>query len=122
MIGRALVLAAAGLALAVPAAGAAPPSKAVATVSNAHYRAVVRAAKTSGGAAPTAAASLVVYSRSHGSWRRTRTQSLPGTYFWKTLTAPHAVCRLHLASAKLSVSLLVTPSLGCAPVKTVRLR
>src|SRR6185437_8578159 len=87
MIGRAVLLAGAVLALAVPAAGAASRSKAVATVSNAHYRAVVQAAKTSGGAAPTARASILVYARLHGSWERTRTQLLPGTYFWKTLTA-----------------------------------
>jgi hypothetical protein len=52
---------------------------------------------------------------------RGRRLPLAGGYFWKVATAPHDVCRLRLRGTTLTVSLLVTPSIGCSPVRTYEL-
>ena len=66
---------------------------------------------------------LETYRRAGGRWQRTGSHELRGPYFWKTLTAPRAVCRLEIrttgAAARFRpralVQLLQTPSLGCGP-------
>jgi hypothetical protein len=120
------LFAAAGMAgaLAAPAAGA-TPTKAVGAVTKGTHRVVLEARRTSGGQSPTAAVSIVVWTRTGGVWKRAGAKPLAGTYFWKVLGGSHTVCRLKLtAGAKpvLTVSLLETPSIGCAPVRNVQLR
>jgi hypothetical protein len=57
-----------------------------------------------------------------GGWRPTATHLLTGTHFWKTVTAANGVCRARLAGTKLTLSLLVTPSIGCSRPRTVTLK
>jgi hypothetical protein len=121
MIGRFLLVTIAVLALAAPAVAAPPAStKAVATIGKGTVRAILTAHKTSGGLSPTASVTVVGYRASGNKWIRTGAAPLRGTYFWKVITHPHAVCHLKLAGANLTVSLLETPSIGCAPVLTMR--
>ncbi|HWB23098.1 MAG TPA: hypothetical protein VG652_09450 [Gaiellaceae bacterium] len=126
MIFRSLVVAGALLALAFSSVslGAAQQSKTVATISSADYRVVLLAAKTSGGASPTARVSVSSYVRRGQGWSPMRTTKLPETYFWKVVTAAHAVCQLRFATAakpSLTVSLLETPSIGCGHSERVSL-
>jgi hypothetical protein len=109
-------------ALAAEAAAAAASSKTVATVTTADYRSVVVATKTSGGGAPTAAVTVDTFGRAGGHWQRVGARRLAGPFFWKTVTAPHAVCRLEIVTAsspRVTVQLLRTPSLGCARAETI---
>jgi hypothetical protein len=86
------------------------------------YRAVVTASKTSTGAAPTATATVTTYVRSGGTWKRTGSHRLDGTFFWKTITAPHGLCRFAIARTPAPVHLvvqpLITPAIGCATSAT----
>jgi hypothetical protein len=82
-------------------------------------RADVWARKTSTGPAPTAAVTVIVYRRVHATWEVMSSRGLSGTYFWKTVIAPHALCRLALSGTTVTVSVLVTPSIGCGPTQTV---
>jgi hypothetical protein len=112
------------LALSGPGLAAVQPSKTVATISKGDYRVVLRASKTSGGASPTAWVSVQASIRHGQEWKSTRTTLLTETYFWKVVTAAHAVCHLKLAAGatpKVTVSLLITPSIGCARTVTVPL-
>jgi hypothetical protein len=96
----------------------------IGSVSAVAVRADVTAQKTGGGAAPTAVVTVTTYRRSHGRWVKHASRRLGGTYFWKTITAPHAICRLELVtsrSPRVIVQLLQTPSLGCARAQTFRL-
>jgi hypothetical protein len=88
-------------------------------VASVDYRVVVTAQRTSAGSAPTARVDATTYRRSHGTWRRLGTRRLAGTFFWKVVSSPHAVCELAIATTggratpRATVQLLVSPSLGC---------
>ena len=104
------------------------PAHTIATSQTLDFRVAVVVTRTSGGQAPTAKASMQVYGRTLGKWRRLATMQLPETYFWKVITAPGAVCRLEISTAqgtgsqpRVTVSLLETPSIGCGPARSVRL-
>jgi len=117
---RTLALAAALLAvLAVPAAAVVGTAKTIVVVTHGSMRAVVAAHKTSGGQAPTAAITVTVYRVDRHAWHRTRNHRLTSTFFWRTVTAPHALCRLELAGTRLSISVLISPSIGCSKTSTV---
>jgi hypothetical protein len=132
MLTRLLAAAAAALAV-IAAAGAAGPAAArvpapatIATVTTVDYRVVVTAVRTSGGAAPTAAVTLTTFTKEGAGWHRASAHRISGTYFWKTVTAPHAICRFAVntgaaGAAHASIQLLQTPSLGCAREQTVLL-
>jgi hypothetical protein len=102
-------------------------AKTLADVSTVDYRAVVVADKTSGGAAPTARVHVISYVRAQGHWQRAAARQLAGWYFWKTVTAPRAVCRFEITTAGRAVAgqpgvivqLLASPALGCGPVATI---
>jgi hypothetical protein len=70
-----------------------------------------------GGNAPIARVTVTTYTRHGGPWRRAGGSQLHGTYFWHVVSAPHALCRLQLATAdarvRVTVQVLVTPSIGC---------
>jgi hypothetical protein len=130
MLRRFAVLVPLACVLAAPASGARPgpaaiPARTIASLQTLDYRVEVSAVRAGGGAAPTAAVTLEVDVHRNGSWRRTLLRRLPGTWFWHTATAAHGVCRLDLVEApgtpKLTVQLLQSPSLGCAPVQVIRL-
>jgi hypothetical protein len=124
----AIVLAVAALvsSAAAPAAGrTAATSKTVATVTTPGLRAVVSATKSSSGSAPTAAVTVTAYVDG----KRVAERRVAGEFFWKTVTAPHGVCRLELeaagpgkaARAQVTVQLLVSPSIGCGRSQTFAL-
>ena len=105
-------------------------AKTIASTSTSDFRVVVSAANLGGGGgAPEAAVTVRTFERAGGDWRRTNERRLAGPYFWKTLTGPHAVCRLEIrtTAAKAgfrphaTVQLLRSPSLGCGPVSAHRL-
>jgi hypothetical protein len=88
------------------------------------HRVVVRAANLGGGGgAPAAEVTVRTFRQSRGAWQRTAERRLAGTYFWKTITGPLAVCRLEIRTAAARpgfrphavVQLLRSPSLGCGP-------
>jgi hypothetical protein len=109
----------------VAASGGAAKAARVSTVAAAttvDYRVVVKAEKTSNGAAPTAAATVTISRKVAGRWQPLATHRLPGTYFWKVVTAPAAICSLSVTtgspSPHVSVTLLETPSIGCGQGET----
>ena len=112
------------LAALVPGAAAHSSSSAPVTIASAttsDFRVVLVATKRSGGEIPEARVTLRTFERVRGGWRRTGVYAVSGIYFWKTVTAPRAVCRLEIrtggAQARFSphavVQLLLSPSLGC---------
>jgi hypothetical protein len=104
-------------------------TRTIASVTTVDYRAVVVAGKLSGGAAPTARVTVAGYLRDSGHWRRVETRRLAGPFFWKTITAPHAICRLEVSTRRAQstmrpvviVQLLLSPSLGCGRAQRVAL-
>lgn len=103
------------------AASGSMPAKTIATVMSVDHRAVVTARQSSSGSAPTASVTVTAYARDNGRWVIVRSRRLPETYFWKTVAAPRALCRLEVSTAapnrrlppRLIVQLLLSPSLGC---------
>lgn len=117
----AAVLASALLPVAGSAAAAAPASATIASSSAVGFRAIVTAAKTSGGGAPSASVSVAVFEKTGGTWRplgRARV-GRPNGFFWKVLTGPRAIRQFSIGTTspeRVSVQLLVTPALGWSPV------
>ncbi len=127
-----LTLVVAALSIAAPAGASGrqtAAAKTVGSVATLEYRAVLTATRTSAGSAPTAAVTLTSYSRVDGRWARNGSRRLSGQYFWKTVTAPHSVCRLELTSAdgstalrpSVTASILISPSIGCGRAQTLPL-
>lgn len=104
-------------------------SQMIASVTTSDFRVVLTATKRGGGAAPTAAVSLATFRGEGTTFTRTGVRRLGGTYFWKVVTGPRAVCRLEIRTAgagatfrpRALVQLLASPSLGCAGVSTLAL-
>lgn len=124
------VLVVALVAAALATAQAPRTGKTIASTTTSDFRVVVNATNLGGGGgAPAAAVTVRTFERAGGDWRRTSERRLAGPYFWKTLTGPHAVCRLEIrtTAAKAgfrphaTVQLLRSPSLGCGPVTAHRL-
>jgi hypothetical protein len=97
-------------------------SKTIGTASTSDFRVVLTATKLGGSTAPEARVTVTTSRKTGAGWRRTGTARLAGTYFWKTVTGPQAVCRLELrttggatSSPRAVVEVLQTPSLGCGP-------
>jgi hypothetical protein len=97
----------------------------IASTTTSDFRVVVRATNLGGGGgAPPAAVTVRTFERVGSEWRRTNERRLAGTYFWKTITGPLAVCRLEIRTTaakarfrpQATVQLLRSPSLGCGPV------
>jgi hypothetical protein len=105
-------------------ATASPGFRTVASTTTSDFRVVVKAVRRDAGAAPEATLTLTTFERHRGAWKRTGTHRLAGTYFWKTVTGPRAVCRLEISTTgaqanfrpRAVVRFLVSPSLGCGPV------
>jgi hypothetical protein len=101
----------------------------IASATTSDFRVVLVAAKRSDGAMPEARVTLTTFEQLRGRWQRTGVHPLSGSYFWKTVTGPRAVCRLEIrtggAQARFSpraiVQLLLGPSLGCGPSSAYRL-
>jgi len=115
----ALVLTAA---LALTVAASASAARTIGTATTTDYRVVLTASKgRPAGGAPSATVRVRLYERSGDGWKSFASRRVPGTYFWNTVTAGHAVCRLDVRTAGDApgfravavVQLLVTPSVGC---------
>jgi hypothetical protein len=112
-----------GLALgSAPASAAAPTQTLAEAVLHTSVRVVVTAIKVSNDqGAPTATARLDVYRRTAGGdWRLLgrRVIGQTGGWFWDVLTGPGSVCGFNLGenpTLRLSVSLALSPSIGCSP-------
>jgi hypothetical protein len=120
----ALTLSLAANATAAPA-GATVAAATIATATSSYFRADLVARRAGGGNAPTAAVTLTTYHRTGGVWHTLTSRRLPGTFFWKTLSGPRALCRFELASAHrphVTVQLLLTPSLGCGKTTIILLQ
>src|SRR5262249_24403582 len=118
----AVALAAILLTIVSAATGATTPSKTIATTSSSDFRADLVSRKLSGGKAPTASLTVVTYERGQSSWQRLGGHRVAGTFFWKTVTGPRAICRLELATvghARVIVQTLVSPAIGCARATAV---
>jgi hypothetical protein len=118
-------LAAAALAAAIAASAAA--ARTIATAATTEYRVVLTASKGKpAGGAPSATVRIRLYERAGTGWRQFANRRVPGTYFWNTVTAGHAVCRLEMRTAGEApgfrsvavVQLLVTPAIGCARARS----
>jgi hypothetical protein len=102
-------------------------ARTIASTSTSDFRVVVTAAQLDEGPSPSAALTATTFTRAENRWRRTGRHRLGGSYFWKTVTGPRAVCRLEMRTTGSSaafkpraiVQLLVTPSLGCGPAERV---
>jgi hypothetical protein len=112
-------------------AGSTQATKTIASTMTADFRVVVSARNLGGGGgAPAAEITVRTFERSGGAWRRTSERRLAGTYFWKTITGPLAVCRLEIRTTAAKprfrphavVQLLRSPSLGCGPASEHPLR
>ena len=97
-------------------------ASAIATASTSDFRVVLTATKLGGGSAPEARVTVTTSRKAGADWRRIGVKRLAGTYFWRTVTAPRAVCRLELRTTggttsrpRVLVQLLQTPSVGCGP-------
>src|SRR5688500_17801619 len=75
---------------------AAAETKTIASASTSDFRVVLTATKLGDGGAPSARVTVTTSRKVAGDWRRTGGGRLVGTYFWKTVTGPRAVCRLEL--------------------------
>jgi hypothetical protein len=120
----ALALGAILLAIVAAATGATTPSKTIATTSSSDFRADLVAQRSSGGKAPTANLTVVTYERGQSAWKRLGSRRVAGTFFWKTVTGPRAICKLELATVghpRVIVQTLVTPAIGCGKAATVPL-
>jgi hypothetical protein len=119
-------------ALVIAGGGSAAPDTAakattIASANSLGYRIEITARKTSGGNAPTAEIIVTSYLRSNGHWRLACNTHLPGIYFWKTVRAPHSLCRLEIGTARTTVAgrpraivqVLVSPSIGCGRTETI---
>ena len=74
-------------------------AKSIASTTTSDFRVVVTAERRGGGPAPSAALTATTFARAENRWRRTGTHRLGDSYFWKTVTARRAVCRLVLRTA-----------------------
>jgi hypothetical protein len=98
--------------------------KRIATVAGSGFRADLIARKSSGEGAPTAAVTLSTYRTRQGRWQKLDSLRLTGTFFWKSVTGLHAICRFELATAvrpHVTAEVLASPALGCGKARTVQL-
>jgi hypothetical protein len=101
----------------------------VAVVMTREFRVAVVATRSSGASPPTAEVRVGLARRVGGGWREFGEKRLGETNFWNTVSRPHAICRLEIATAgtgrgsrsRVTVQLLVSPSIGCGRVYRFRL-
>ena len=101
-----------------------PRTATVAVVATQEFRVAVVATRLRGASPPTAEVRVGFARRVGGSWREFDEQRLRERYFWNTVSRPHAVCRLEIATvgtrsspgSRVTVQLLLSPSVGCGRV------
>jgi hypothetical protein len=100
---------------------AAPRTATVAIVTTPEFRVAIVATRLTGESPPTAEVRLGFARRVGSSWREFDERRLGERYFWNTVSRPHAICRLEIATAgtrrspgaQVAVQLLLSPSVGC---------
>jgi hypothetical protein len=93
----------------------------VALVTTREFRVAVVATRLSGATPPTAEVRVGLARRVGRTWREFGERRLGETYFWNTVSRPHAVCRVVIETAgtrrasgsRVTVQLLLSPSVGC---------
>jgi hypothetical protein len=100
---------------------AAVPQNVIASSTARNFRVDIIAARTGGGAAPTATVYVNAYIRRAGGWRSLGELRLGARnqFFWDALTGAHAVGELTIANSEPaggSVRLLLSPALGWSPL------
>jgi hypothetical protein len=93
----------------------------VAVVTTQEFRVAVVATQMAGASTPTAEVRVGIARRVGRSWREFVERRLDETFFWNTLSRPHAICRLTIETvgvrrrpgSQLTVRLLLSPSVGC---------
>jgi hypothetical protein len=106
-----------------------PRTATVVVVTSQEFRVAVIARQVSGGSTPTAEVRVGVARRVGGSWREFAERRLGEEYFWKTVSRPHAICRLAIETvgtrrrpgSQVTVRLLISPSIGCGRTYTLPL-
>jgi hypothetical protein len=101
-----------------------PRTATVAVAVTKEFRVAIVATRLSGESPPTAAVRVGLARRVGGSWREFDERRLRERYFWNTVSQPHAVCRLEIATvgtrrspgSQVKVQLLLSPSLGCGGI------
>jgi hypothetical protein len=101
----------------------------VAVVTTPAFRVAVVARRVSGALPPTAEVRVGLARRVGVSWREFGEKRLLETYFWNTVSRPHAICRLAIVTvgtrrsprSQVTIQLLLSPSVGCGRVYRVRL-
>jgi hypothetical protein len=101
----------------------------VAVVTTQEFRVAVVARQVSGGSTPTAEMRVGVARRVGGRWREFAERRLGEQYFWKTVSRPHAICRLAIETvgtrrrpgSRVIVRLLLSPSIGCGRAYSIPL-
>jgi hypothetical protein len=96
----------------------------VAVVTTQEFRVAVVATRLSNGSAPTAEVRVGFARRVRGSWREFDERRLGERYFWNTVSRPHAICRLQIATvgmrrspgSHVTVQMLLSPSVGCGRI------
>jgi hypothetical protein len=121
----ALLAVLAGTLVSTSAAGATTTAQiTIATTSATGFRVDVRAQRTGAGKAPTATVALVTYRQTDRTLKLLSRTRLRGTFFWKTITGPRAICTLNIATARtahVTIQLLTSPAIGCGPATTIKL-
>jgi hypothetical protein len=102
----------------------APRVATVALTTTQEFRVALVATRLRGASPPTAEVRVGLARRIGGSWREFGERRLGETYFWNTVSRPHAICRLEIdtvgsrrgSGSRVTVQLLLTPSVGCGRV------
>jgi hypothetical protein len=99
----------------------APRTATVDVMTTREFRVAVVATRLSGASPPTAEVRVGLARRVGSRWQEFDEQRLRERYFWNTVSRPHALCRLeittvgarHTPGSRVSVQLLLSPSVGC---------
>jgi hypothetical protein len=93
----------------------------VAVVTTPEFRVAVVARRAADASTPTAEVRVRIARRVGRSWPELVERRLDETYFWNTVSRPHAICRLAIetvgtrrrSGSQVTVRLLLSPSVGC---------
>jgi hypothetical protein len=110
---------AAGVFLALPAAGQGGPARRVIASSSANgFKVVVTAYRDDDSELPAATVKIAAFERDRGSWKQLGPSLCVGAqhaWFWKVVTGPRSLRDLSIASAgarPVTIRLLISPSIG----------
>ena len=104
-------------------AAASATSRTIASTTTSDFKVLVSARNLGGGGgAPSAAVTVRTFERAGAGWRRTNERRLAGTYFWKTITGPLAICRLEIRTTAAQAAFPAARDRPAAPLTVARMR